>query len=76
MTGIRNEETRALANEIRTGFQLVRLMTSLFPLAVAGGLEPPTTGLTTPRLSRDIRGYLLSSACYLDISETCLLDAR
>src|ERR1051325_10196045 len=32
-------------------------------LAVAAGLEPATTGLTTPRLSRDIRGYLLSPAC-------------
>jgi hypothetical protein len=37
------------------------------PLAVAGGLEPPTTGLTTPRLSRDICGYLLSSVVYLGL---------
>jgi hypothetical protein len=36
-------------------------------LAVAGGLEPPTTGLTTPRLSRDICGYLLSSVVYLGL---------
>ena len=50
MTDISNEENRAFAHEIRTGFQLVRLMTSLFPpLAVAGGLEPPTTGLTIRR---------------------------
>ena len=37
---------------------------------MAPGLEPGTTGLTTPRLSRDIRGYVLSSVVYfgLDLS--------
>jgi hypothetical protein len=39
----------------------------LLSLAVAGGLEAPATGLTTPRLSRYIRGYLLSSAVYLGL---------
>jgi len=47
-------------------------------LAVAGGLEPPTTGLTTPRLSRDIWGYLLSFVIYLgpDFSAPVRMRAR
>ena len=66
-------ETVEEADEEGSAKSFVR---KLLSLAVAGGLEPPTTGLTTPRLSRDIRGYLLSSACYLGLDLSAVVRKR